>query len=394
VRVEARDSCGVLFAASLMLSLGYGTVFPLLADLQDKHGLSVSSLGLISAAAFGASVVGQTFLARYADRGRTRLLLIGGLAAAGLATLWIGFATELWQFVAARTLEGLGGGCFLPAARAVIIARNPENPGPGLGYLTSADVGGFLLGPPVGAFIAQELTLEAPFFILSALTLVTLPALLFLRVPASLESTTTRLPVRLLLRSRSIWAALFVGAALFFPVGVYDTIWDRYLTDLGASSLFVGLGLLAFGLPVAVLAPMGGRVAERIGPFRACMLALAVTVPLMPFYGYFDSYWVVSALVIIEAFAAAVQIPGGQAMIARASPEGLVGAGQGLFGAVNLGAAFVSALIAAPIYEAFGPFALFSATAVVMAALGLGALAVGRAELRARTGIAEPATAD
>ena len=57
------------FLVSGSMSLGYGSIYTLLADLRDRFGFSGTQLGLIVAAGFFAGFCARLFLARYADRG-------------------------------------------------------------------------------------------------------------------------------------------------------------------------------------------------------------------------------------------------------------------------------------------------------------------------------------
>ena len=66
---------------------GVGSVFALLAELEDRYGLPTASLGWIAGSAFVAALVTQLTLARYADRGYATLLLRAGVAASGRAAV-------------------------------------------------------------------------------------------------------------------------------------------------------------------------------------------------------------------------------------------------------------------------------------------------------------------
>ena len=61
------------------MSLGYGSIYTLLADLRDRYGFTEAQLGYIVAAGFLAGFVTQLALARLADRGYASLLVRGGI---------------------------------------------------------------------------------------------------------------------------------------------------------------------------------------------------------------------------------------------------------------------------------------------------------------------------
>ena len=65
-----------LYFAMFSFTASIGVIFGLIASLQDDLGFANSALGLIAAASFFASFLGQLFLAPLADRGKTKPLLL------------------------------------------------------------------------------------------------------------------------------------------------------------------------------------------------------------------------------------------------------------------------------------------------------------------------------
>ena len=51
-------------------------------------------------------------------------------------------------------------------------------------------------------------------------------------------------------------------------VGTFDALWVLVLDDLDTSDWIANLGITLFALPLIFLGPLGGRLAQRIGPFR------------------------------------------------------------------------------------------------------------------------------
>ncbi|MST34912.1 MFS transporter, partial [Acidimicrobiaceae bacterium USS-CC1] len=164
-------------------------------------------------------------------------------------------------------------------------------------------------------------------------------------------------------------AVLVLGAAMQLPSGLYDSLWSRMLTNRGASALLIGISLSVFGLPFIVLAPLGGRLAERRGPFLAAGLGLVGSDLFMAAYGFVPWPLLIVLLGVGEACVASVAIPGGFAAVGRVFPDDRMATGQGLFGGFGTIAAGSAAVIGAPVFAALGPGAAFAGGAAVSALL-------------------------
>jgi len=369
-----------------------GVVFALLADLREAHGFTRGDLALISSIVFAVGLVTQLLLSGFADRGHSRTLLLIGLACSAAALLWFAAAESLWQFVSARALSGFGAGAFIPAARAMVAGHDPANAGRHLGRLTSFEIGGFILGPAVGSLVADRWGLDAPFLILAVPCI---GGLAYLALSGPLpERRLARTPFWRtsgldLLRLRPVFAAALFAMLLYLPVGIYDALWDQYLTDLGASQIFTGVSLSLYGVPIILLGTSGGRLADRFGPIRAGLWALIVIIPTTSLYGVVSSYWMVAGIAIIEAAAQAVAGPAAQSAMALACPPDRVAAGQGLSGSMGLAAAGTTAWVGPKLYASHGAPVTFVGTGAAMVVLALAVVVLSRARLTVIT--AEPA---
>ena len=88
---------GLYIVAGVTMA-GVSAVFVLLAELEDRYGLTTAGLGLIAGSAFAAALVTQLGLARYADRGYGLLLLrFVGVIMAAVGLVWFAAGTRLWQ---------------------------------------------------------------------------------------------------------------------------------------------------------------------------------------------------------------------------------------------------------------------------------------------------------
>lgn len=359
-----------LLIVSAAVTIGFGAIFALLPDYQRELDFPTWGLGVAVTASFLAGFVAQVGLSRYADRGFGRAMLIGGVIISVVGLLWIGLAQHLLDLVGARLVLGLGEGMFLPAARRVVIERNPDDVGAALGRLSSFAIGGFLLGPPIGAVLADLFGLRAPFFLLAALLACAVPLVTRMSVPA-VPGAAARNAMRTLLQLRGIRAGLLLGATLYVPIGVYDSLWARFLEDRGATTLFVAFSLTIFAAPIALLSPLGGRIADRYGPLRVGAICAVCTVPFVISYGFVKTPMLLACIAFVHSIFDSGSTPAGQAAVAIASPPDLVAAGQGLYEATGLVIAAASAAVAAPLYSQWGAAALWTPLGLAIGGFGV-----------------------
>ena len=356
----------LLFLLTALMSLGYGSVFTLLADIRDKYGFTDGQVGIIAFAGLFTGVLSQLFLARFSDRGYAVVMMRVGIASAAFGMLWMTFATPLWQWIAARLLLGLGSGMVGPAIRRIIIARDPQRVGANLGRQTAFDVAGFVLGPALAAGLAQLFGLRAPFIVLT----VAYVAAIFLvgRVTTAADAAASEAPTAKhpsLLRLPAMQSALFAAIAFYLTIGMFEALWSILLRDQGAATWLIGVTLSLFTIPMIVFASKGGALAQRIGPIRVVTYSITVAAIATCLYGFLP-LWFLIVISGFHAIADAYTMPANQVAVAVSSPPDQLAAGQGLLGATGLAIAAASALIGAAVYDTFGRAAIFTGTGVLM----------------------------
>jgi MFS family permease len=397
----------LLCAAAFLVACGLGVLYPLLARIQAIHHLPTYALGLMSGANFFAALVAQLGVGRLLDGRRARLVLLIGLLFGTVSLVWFAQASDLWQLVASRAVEGLGYGIVGPASlREAAVGATGDRRGSRLGILSSATMAGIVIGPLVGTLLAELGGVALPFEVIAAL--LGLVVVAFVLDPAPAAGATGATPIgeavtgvpstgaavdggppiaatggrraagRRAVPRNGLVAVLCLGAASQLPNGLYDALWSRLLTDRGASGLLIGVSLSLFGLPFVLLAPYGGRIAERRGPLLATAVALVVADGFMASYGFVPSPVIITVLGVAEACAQSVAVPGGYAAVSRVFPDALAATGQSWFSGAGTATAGLAAVLAAPAYGAFGSGAVFAGGAVVSAGIVLGGLAVGR----------------
>ncbi|MYH71204.1 MAG: MFS transporter [Acidimicrobiia bacterium] len=364
------------FVVTGALSLGYGSVFTLLAEIEDEYGVSGVEIGLIAGAGLYAGVIAQVGLARFADKGHIRLLVHAGIIVAMVSMLGMATANNAWQFIVARFFLGAGIGMVAPAVRRILITRDPSNMGKNLGAMSAFDISGFVLGPLVAALFAHFFNLHAPFWFLAALYALVYGWVLRLDMSAGATSH-TKVPVFRLLGIRPMLAGILAGIAFFTTIGVFEASWALLIDDLGGSTIIIGLSISLFAVPMIPLAPFGGKLAQRVGPMRVMPYSIMGAVACMFVYGYVEFMWVLIAISAFHAMFDAFTLPAGQLAVAISAPTDQAAAAQGLYGAMGLTVAGSAALATGPVYEAWGAEVLFTGSSIIMVVALAGAIALG-----------------
>jgi MFS family permease len=141
-------------------------VAQLVAD--QTHVTIVAGL-VMSAAALG-SILAASRLGKLADRVGHWNIIVGCLAASGALLIPQAFVTAGWQLVALRFLMGLSLGGLLPCVASVIRHNVPDHVvGAMLGYSTSSQYAGQVVGPLMGGFVGGHFGMRAVFLGTAAL---------------------------------------------------------------------------------------------------------------------------------------------------------------------------------------------------------------------------------
>ncbi len=355
-----------LLLATGSIGIANSVVFALLSNLQDKYGFSDTGLGLIAGSGFLVGLIGQILLSPLADRGHSKQLLLAGLACAVLGNVLFTMSGSLATLVASRAVVGLSNSLFIPAARGIAIRISPDNVAERLGTMSGIELAGFVTGPVIGGFLVGPFGLKVPFLVTGAFALAGAVLLAPRKLPQPFIDPTHSERNRIaldLLRLPRIRSGVLMSVALFMPVGFYDATLDVYLTDRGASDVLIGLTFLAYGIPFALLATTGGRLADRRGAVRVAFLSTVLVAPITMSYGLIAAPIVILVLTAVEGCLQAIGVPASQSIVAAAAPPGRAAAAQGLAGGSNLMIAAVTAYSAGTLYKLVGPGWLYSIAA-------------------------------
>ena len=272
--------------------------------------------------------------------GRRRMFIFGVIVF-GLSSLLIGFAPSDTWLVAFRALQGVGAAFMMPATLAIITqAFPPEQRGTAIGTWAGVSALALAIGPVIGGFLTEDVSWRAIFFINPPIAVVAVAVTLFAAresrdesvdrtvdyagiasltvgltalVLALVESNSwgwgsTRIVSLVALSAVALTAFVMIEKRVRIPM--VDFAFFRSRTSAGAnivaflvsfamfaqfffltlylqnvlhySPLETGVRFLPSTLMIVVIAPVAGRLADRVGS-RPLMTIGLVTVAISMF---------------------------------------------------------------------------------------------------------------
>ena len=351
-----------------MLAAGYGVLFTIVDDFNEEYGISESGIGLVIGVGFLAGFVSQVVIAPYADRGHARRVVVVGVAVNIVGLLLMGFGTSLGPILVGRLISGVGIGAATPAIRRIVILADPENLGTNLGRLLSADVFGFAMGPAISAVLVGPFGISAPFVVVAVAAAVLLPFVARVEVAESTAPPRQRLAFDLL-RIRPFAGATVLAGVVFVMIGAFDALWALVHDELGTAEWIANLGITLFALPLVVLGPAGGRLAQTFGPFRLAAIGLALGAGFMLGYGLLPSGGLIFSLAMVHAVSDGLTISSAGVAAGMVVPADRQAGAQGMLGASQAVMAGLMAVTTGWTYETFGRTTAYLVSAAVMLVL-------------------------
>jgi MFS family permease len=258
----------------------FAAIAPLLPEYVDQLGLSKAEAGVLSAAYAAGTLLGSLPAGLVASRMGPRKTVIQGLLLLGIASLVFGFADEILLLDTARFIQGIAGALIWSGALTWLITTAPEERrGSIIGTALGTAVAGALLGPALGA-IAGSIGTEAVFS--SVLVITVVLAIAAARLPETRAPETQTLgEVMATLVSRPVMEAAAFVAVPSVMFGAIEVLVPLRIDSFGGSHGVIAAGFIAGAALEAILAPLAGRISDRVGRRLPYVSGLAVCAAAM-----------------------------------------------------------------------------------------------------------------
>ena len=348
----------------------YGVMFTMLDDFRNNFGIAESALGFIVGVGFFTSFLGQVSIAPLADRGRAQRLIILGLGLEVIGCIGMALGETFLILLISRIIMGFGAGSALPALRRVIIVADPDNFGRNLGRILSFEVAGFASGPVISVIFAEFFGIPGPFIFLATVISLFVFAVSRIAVPETAKENhpTERFAIDLL-KNRAITSGILIGVALFFMIGVFDSLWVLMMDDLDAAQWMANVGVSVFVLPLILLGPFGGKFVQRIGPYRAGGFGMILGALFMAGYGLMPTPTLMMLVFFFHSLNDGFFVTGAGVAVGTSAPLERQAGAQGLLGGMETLAGGVAASFSGVAYDHLGRTTTFIGTGAIMLTL-------------------------
>ncbi|MGB3253595.1 multidrug efflux MFS transporter MdtG [Buttiauxella gaviniae] len=329
----------VAWLGCFLTGVAFSLVMPFLPLYVEHLGVTGHSAlnmwsGIVFSITFLFSAIASPFWGGLADRKGRKIMLLRSALGMSIVMVLMGFASNIWQFLALRALLGLLGG-FVPNANALIATQVPRHKsGWALGTLSTGGVSGALLGPMIGGFLADTYGLRPVFFITAAVLFTCFVFTLFcIReqfTPVNKKDMLHARQVFTSLKNPKLVLSLFVTTMIIqVATGSIAPILTLYVRELAGnvSNLAFISGMIASvpGVAALISAPRLGKLGDRIGPERILICALVISVLLLIPMSMVQTPWQLGVLRFLLGAADGALLPAVQTLLIYNSSNQIAG---------------------------------------------------------------------
>lgn len=343
----------------VMDSMGIGLIMPVMPDLiREIEGTDIGSAAVWGGVLATIFAVMQFFfgpvIGSLSDRYGRRPILLISLVVMAFDYVLMAVATTMWLLIIGRIIGGITAATQSTAAAYMADISKPEEKAANFGLIGAAFGVGFVLGPLIGAVLAQYGT-RAPFWAAAALAAGN-AAFGYFVLP---ETVTDRIRRPFAWRRanpfgafkhignlpglRPMMVILFVYAIAFF---VYPGVWAYYgALQFGWSPGMIGISLGVFGIGIAVAQGLLIRpILAKIGERNAVIFGLLIDVLAFVALGFVTNGWVALAMTPLTALGS-IAGPALQGIMSRTAADDQQGELQGTIASINAVATIAAPLI-------------------------------------------------
>jgi MFS transporter, DHA1 family, tetracycline resistance protein len=310
---KRKAALGFIFVTLLIDITGFGIIIPvippLLGQLLNVSIAETSSWGGWLIASFAImQFLFSPVIGNLSDQYGRRPILLASLFGFGIDYLLTAFAPTIGWLFAGRIVAGIMGASFTTAAAYIADISEPEKRAQNYGIIGAAFGLGFILGPALGAMLA-DYGVRAPFIAAAALTLLNWLYGFFV-LPESLKPENRRKfewkranPVgslKFLLRYKVILGLVTSIVLLYIAAHAVQSTWSFYTMEkFKWTSRLVGYSLAFVGLMAGLVQGWLIRfIIPKLGPERSVYIGLGLYAVGFLLFGLATEGWMMFVFLV------------------------------------------------------------------------------------------------
>lgn len=283
---ESRRMLLIVVTNLFIVFMGIGLVVPVVPAIQKELGLTMTTMGYLTAAFAGAQLVFSPIAGRFSDLyGRKRMIVVGMFFFA-VSELLFGLGQTIGLLYISRILGGLGAALIFPSVMAFVADMTTFDERPkAMGWVSGAISGGFIIGPGIGGFFGHYDS-RLPFYAAFVMGVIGgLFALFLLKEPERQEAQAERAKtsIKSIIFSKNLLFPFLIILINAFGLAAFESLYSVYVVkvygfnELDIAVIMVGSGVLAL---IAQLVFFDGLVKKlgEIGVVRICLFLSAIFV--------------------------------------------------------------------------------------------------------------------
>ena len=352
-------------------------VMPLFLPQLGVHGEAAIDLwtGVLNAATPFVAAFASPLWGRLSDRRGRKIMLIRSMVAISIFTALMGFSGTVWQFFGLRLLMGAFSG-FSATAITLVASQTPDSRlGYALGWLSTGQLIGSLMGPLIGGAVADlSGSNRVPFFVTSAIaTCVTIAAVLTVREgpkPTAGGKRSARPSFRAVIAAGGLLPLFVVLVLAQLGVRSVQPVVTLYVQSLVGNvpnlATLSGLAFSMTGIADIVASPFLGKRSDRLGYRRVLLISLAGAALFSFPQAFADSYWIfVAERFGVGMFVGGI-LPTANALIGRMAAPGQRGTVFGLTASATFLGSSLGPMTGGAVAAAFGLHWVFLVTGAML----------------------------
>ena len=398
--IRSRGFLSVTAADFLVRSAYQMGKTPLLPLFAASLGAGDVLLGFIVAVSTLTGMVLKPFVGILSDRtGRRAWLLVGTAVFTGMPFVY-GFVDSPDQLVLVRVAHGLATAIYGPVTLAYVAELSRSNRAERLGWFSMARNAGYVVGPAAAGVLLLRMDPVLVFTVIGLLSsLAFLPIAL---LPETKPVARKHRPpfvkqamqaITVASRSSGVWLAGGMSAQVLIAEYAIKTFLPVYALSQGVNIAVVGAYFALQEGTHLVLAPLGGRLGDRLGHMPTVALGMAALAIGLLTLSLGQDIGALALSAVLIGVAQALVFPSALASVATIVSERDLGACMGLVGAMKNSAKVAGPILAGLLIHRFGLEFTLTSMGVMLVGVALGIYLIWKSGFR-RTDSLAVATGD